>query len=263
MAMASMEALAIYRPSPDTVAVTEPCCVFSTNRSSVLASSRRISCLSASPKGSTASIFRSPFLGSINSHILKGTEGIKEERGRSIRFLVASSLVGQDPEWSQDDYLALGLAHCFQQVEGGKLKEVFLVEPVPASTLECLENGGATSFVHVTGSTLGVALKEDVSLLPPEFEKGQFCRDFDFRAKCASRTWKRPHAVNNLRSILPVGSVRSEYNFSLSDKRIINKERVVTDADNIKQDMSIDVYGRSNDADEQEQGVEIASLYNA
>ena len=43
------------------------------------------------------------------------------------------------------------------------------------------------------------------------------------------------------------------------NKRMLNVEHVVNDSDNIKQDMSIDVYGRGSEDDAD---AEIASLYN-
>jgi hypothetical protein len=54
-----------------------------------------------------------------------------------------------------------------------------------------------------------------------------------------------------LRDIIPLGKVRSNFNFTLEDKRILNFENVVDDSDNIKQDISIDVYGRKEKAEEE------------
>jgi phosphatidylinositol glycan class S len=177
-------------------------------------------------------------------------------------------LIGEDPEWGHEDHLVLGLAHCFEQEAegGGKIRDLFLIEPIGASALECMENGGATSYLHVTTATLGESLEQDVSALPREFSIGRFCEDFEFRAKCAARTWKRDHAVNNLMRLAPApGAVRSDFNFSLADKRIVNHVRNVTDADNIKQDLSIDVYGRKQEDAESadDPSAQVASLYNA
>lgn len=46
------------------------------------------------------------------------------------------------------------------------------------------------------------------------------------------------------RDIVPLGQVRSNFNFNLERKRVLNFVNVVSDEDNVKQDMSIDVYGR-------------------
>jgi phosphatidylinositol glycan class S len=45
---------------------------------------------------------------------------------------------------------------------------------------------------------------------------------------------------------VPLGKVRANFNFNLDNKRVLNFENVVTDDDNVKQDMSIDVYGRAD-----------------
>jgi phosphatidylinositol glycan class S len=49
---------------------------------------------------------------------------------------------------------------------------------------------------------------------------------------------------------VPPGTSRSDWNFSLEFKRVLNFENVVTDDDNVKQDMSIDVYGRKKEEEE-------------
>ena len=43
---------------------------------------------------------------------------------------------------------------------------------------------------------------------------------------------------------MPLGQAKSNFNFSVSEKRVLNAENIVRDDDNIKQDISIDVYGR-------------------
>ena len=46
--------------------------------------------------------------------------------------------------------------------------------------------------------------------------------------------------------LVPLGQTRTKFNFNLDEKRVLNFENVVSDDDNIKQDMSIDVYGRQD-----------------
>lgn len=59
-----------------------------------------------------------------------------------------------------------------------------------------------------------------------------------------------PHAsYYPCRDIVPLGKVRSNWNFSLEDKRVLNFVNVVSDEDNIRQDLSIDVYGRKKKED--------------
>lgn len=52
---------------------------------------------------------------------------------------------------------------------------------------------------------------------------------------------------------MPLGSSRSKFNYNLDEKRVLNMENVVNDQDNIKQDMSIDVYGRKDDSDNEQE----------
>lgn len=56
------------------------------------------------------------------------------------------------------------------------------------------------------------------------------------------------------RDLVPLGGQRGGFNFNLDDKRVVNMVSEVKDEDNIKQDMSIDVYGRK---DKEEQAVSV------
>ena len=49
------------------------------------------------------------------------------------------------------------------------------------------------------------------------------------------------------RDLVPLGQTRRKFNFNIEEKRVLNFENEVNDSDNIKQDMSIDVYGRQKD----------------
>jgi len=51
---------------------------------------------------------------------------------------------------------------------------------------------------------------------------------------------------------VPLNQVKSGYNYDTTDKRVLNMDNVVNDEDNIKQDISIDVYGRKEKADLQQ-----------
>ena len=47
-------------------------------------------------------------------------------------------------EWSTpgDAYVTIGLAHCFEKGDDGKLADRFVIEPITANSLECMANGG-------------------------------------------------------------------------------------------------------------------------
>ncbi|GLC34893.1 hypothetical protein PLESTB_001175300 [Pleodorina starrii] len=160
---------------------------------------------------------------------------------------------------SEEAYVCLGLAQCFRKAGGG-LEPVLVVEPLSASSLECLANGARTSYKMVTGVSFGDALHRNRDALPEEFRTAPFCENYEFRCEAAVRTWQRPHAQDNLMDIVPLGKIRGNFNFSLEDKRILNMDNVVNDNDNIKQDMSIDVYGRKKADDlKAKQATEVAA----
>lgn len=50
---------------------------------------------------------------------------------------------------------------------------------------------------------------------------------------------------------MPLGQLKKSFNFDLKDKRVLNMDNVVTDDDNIRQDISIDVYGRNSESTSQ------------
>lgn len=162
-----------------------------------------------------------------------------------------ASLHGDDWSTAPDSYLTLGLAHCFEKTEAGKLQDKFVIEPITANSLECMAAGGKTCFKHVTSLSFEEAMAKDRSALPDTFAEGLFCEDFDFRCGASARTWQRSHAQDNLLDIVPLGQNKSNFNYNLDEKRVLNFENVVDDSDNVKQDMSIDVYGRKTDEDEQ------------
>ena len=137
-----------------------------------------------------------------------------------------------------------GLANCFEKSEDGKLTPCLVVEPVSANTLESLAAGAKTSYTEVMATTAGAVAGRDRSTLPPAWSDARFCEDWDARLGAVARTWARPHAVDNLMDIVPLGQARAGWNTSTEDKRVLNFVNEVNDDDNIKQDISIDVYGR-------------------
>ncbi|KAL4458032.1 hypothetical protein ABPG75_012897 [Micractinium tetrahymenae] len=167
-------------------------------------------------------------------------------RGSGRRSLAVASTANYGAEWStpQDAYLTVGLAHCYVKGDDGKLVDQFVIEPINANSIECMANGAATSFMHVFSLRLGEALQRSKAAFPPEFAAGAFCEDFEARCDACARTWMRPHALDNLLDIVPLGQLKSSFNYSTQDKRVLNAENIVNDDDNIKQDISIDVYGR-------------------
>jgi len=172
---------------------------------------------------------------------------------------------GEDLTVPDDYFVCLGLAHCFEQSDKGKLKDVWVLEPISASTVEVLINGADTSYEAFMGSTVGEVLAQDTGALPEALLCGhevQWGEKLEFRTGCAARTWLRDHARDVVRKMVPVGEVRTGFNTSTKNKRILNFVNEVKDSDNVKQDMSIDVYGRDEEKEETDEEKAIADLYN-
>lgn len=171
--------------------------------------------------------------------------------GRAIVSAAAAEVdtltYGSDMSTPKSSYLVLGLAHCFDRTDDGKLQDVFVIEPMSANSLECMVAGANTCFKAVTSLKLEDALPRNKELLPEAFAGGRYCDDYDFRCEASARTWGRPHAQDNLMDIVPLGSTKTNFNYNIDEKRVLNMENVVNDSDNVKQDMSIDVYGRKEE----------------
>lgn len=192
-------------------------------------------------------------------------------RRTSSRTVPATSSVvrqcgnyGEDLAVPEDSFCVLGLAHCFETVDG-QLQDVWVLEPVAASTVEVIDNGAQTSYETFVGTTVGHILAQDLTAFPESLANGheaRFCDNLQFRTGCAARTWMRDHASTVVRNLAPLGEVRTDFNTSTEHKRILNFVHEVKDSDNIKQDMSIDVYGRDEDGEGDGADSQIAELYN-
>lgn len=141
---------------------------------------------------------------------------------------------------SPDDYILLGLATCFIKVDG-EVSEVQVIEPIPSAALEAIIKGIPTSYELATATQLGAVLPSQYSDQPPDQPpqlpdnfpaSTQFCDDFAFRVAAAARTYKsRPEAQRHI----PIGSTKSDFNFSTERKRVLNSDRIVKAEDNVKQ----------------------------
>ena len=134
----------------------------------------------------------------------------------------------------------------------GGLTPVTIVEPVSANSLECMAAGGATSFSQVTAVRAKTALDRTfASSLPPAWSAAPLCDEWEARIGACARTWARPHAVDALMDLVPLGAIKDGWNSTAADgahKRVLGAVVEVKDDDNVKQDMSIDVYGRGDKA---------------
>ncbi len=169
-----------------------------------------------------------------------------------------------------DDYVAVGLACCFaHHPDTGKLTESWIYEPLTAGSLETIEKGIETSYKRVMAlqagdffegdpaSPTGVKL-ENIAALSADLPEinAEPCSNIIERTAAASRTFRRRVEAK----MLEFNEMSDEYNFSVERKRVLNAVKVVKDDDNVKQDMSIDVYGREKDEDEAATAQEIERL---
>lgn len=146
--------------------------------------------------------------------------------------MVAAMSLKNAPDVSIDDYLVVGLATCFLKEEG-EVHEVNILEPIPSAALEAILKGIPTSYSMARGVTVGEVMGEEMLQLPVEFPpETQFCDDFAERALAASRTYKiRPEAQSHI----PLGTMRTDFNYSIERKRVLNQTRVVRKEDDVKQ----------------------------
>jgi phosphatidylinositol glycan class S len=69
------------------------------------------------------------------------------------------------------------------------------------------------------------------------------CEDMLIRSMAAARTFKRRVEAQ----IIPLGEVADDFNFNTEKKRVLNQVFEPSFDDNVKQDKSIDVYGRADE----------------
>lgn len=167
---------------------------------------------------------------------------------------------------SPEDYVPLGIAVCYQRNQNNKLDEVMVVEPLATGTLENVTGTGQpTSYKRIFATTIG-AVPDSPSGLPEEFTRGEkvsYGENFAERMCAAARTFKR---MPSSKDILQLGQVSTcedggELTFCTDGiQRILNEKWEPNFDDNVKQDGSIDVYGRGDAAAESS---DVQKLYNA
>ncbi len=136
------------------------------------------------------------------------------------------------PDLSVDDYVVVGLATCFLK-DDGEIHAVEIAEPIPSAALEAIAKGLPTSYKLAVATTLGQVVTEQGATLPGEFPATtQFCDEFIERAIAASRTYQKRAIA---KEIIPVGTCREDWNYSLERKRVLNSENLVKPEDNVKQ----------------------------
>ncbi|EKV02932.1 hypothetical protein Lepto7375DRAFT_5200 [Leptolyngbya sp. PCC 7375] len=135
---------------------------------------------------------------------------------------------------SDNDYVIVGLAHCFMK-QDGDVVPVKILEPVPSAYFEALVKGVPTSYKTLYSLQLGELVKDKqpiVTNLPVDPKNVQFCEDFVERTLAAARTYQ---TRDDIQAKVPYGQSFSDVNFSSEKKRILNSVNNVTAEDNVKQ----------------------------
>ncbi|CAM9829824.1 unnamed protein product [Pylaiella littoralis] len=165
-----------------------------------------------------------------------------------------------------DDYVSFGIACCFVMNDNLKLDEYYVYEPLTAATLETIASSQSlpTSYKRVTAFHC-----KDIFIGPPSRPTGiqveklkildqgldaHICENVLERTLAAARTYKRRVEAQ----MCGYGDILDGFNFSTERKRILNHKFEPSFDDNVKQDKSIDVYGR----EEEEVSKQVADLEN-
>lgn len=168
--------------------------------------------------------------------------------------------VGDDT--NAEDYITVGVAKVFKR-QAGKLKDMLIVEPIPASALDCVARLKVpTSYLRLWATKLG-ELPDAISEFPDTLIKGDsvaWGEDFTERAQASARTYRRDTVVA---ALLPTGCIFSDLNHSTKEKRLVEDDWEPDFNDNVKQDKSIDVYDRADDNPDNAGSADVKKLYNA
>lgn len=136
-----------------------------------------------------------------------------------------------------DDYIAVGVAKVFKRQEG-KLQDMLIVEPIPASALDCVARLKVpTSYMRLWATQLG-DLPDAISEFPETLLEGDsvaWGEDFTERAQASARTYRRDETVA---ALLPKGCIFSDLNHSTKEKRLVEDDWEPDFNDNVKQDKS-------------------------
>lgn len=131
------------------------------------------------------------------------------------------------------DYGVVGLATCFLRQEG-ELEAVDIIEPVPSAALEAILKGIPTSYKMVRSATVADLWSEGRPVRPADFpETASFCEDFGERLVAAVRTYR--DRAGTVKESVPLGTTRTDFNYSTERKRLLNSDRLVKAEDNVKQ----------------------------
>jgi hypothetical protein len=137
------------------------------------------------------------------------------------------------------EYVVIGVATCFQKDDEGRLQEVLVAEPIPATDLDCLAQGiRTTSYQMLYAATYAEVVQQEQPALPSDiFLTAVPGSDFVFRTQAATRTYRAKPEFRHipLHEICTPEKGVFRLKYSPEPRRIINALEKVSDTDNIKQ----------------------------
>lgn len=137
------------------------------------------------------------------------------------------------------EYVVIGIATCFQKDDEGRLQEVLVAEPIPATDLDCLAQGiRTTSYQMIYAATYAEVVQQDHPALPADiFLNSIPGSDFVARTQAATRTYRAKPEFRHLplHEVCTTEKGVFRLKYSAEPRRIINTLEKVSDTDNIKQ----------------------------
>ncbi|MCM1982347.1 hypothetical protein [Lyngbya confervoides] len=134
---------------------------------------------------------------------------------------------------SSDNFVVLGLAHCFTRSQDNQLTPIQVVEPIPSSTLESLFLDIPSSYSLIRAFTVQQICDDQGHCVVPEGfpDEVQLAPNFHERLLAAARTYDHnPQAKDRL----PLNQSKV-IECSNPPQRILNATHQVKDSDNVKQ----------------------------
>lgn len=144
--------------------------------------------------------------------------------------MTSNAILDTAPELSTSAYVVMGVATCFRRTEDD-LESIKVLEPIPSAYLESLCQGIPTSYEVIMATTLE-EVQSDTFMAQSNLVDVHLCENYRDRLIAAARTYHdRPAA----QSLIPLNTQRTDLNYSIEKKRILNVKNIVKAEDNVRQ----------------------------
>ncbi|GAB4212973.1 MAG: hypothetical protein OHK0012_08270 [Synechococcales cyanobacterium] len=138
------------------------------------------------------------------------------------------------------EYVVLGLATCYQRDAEGRLVEVQVIEPIPASELDSLATQGrTTSYSLLYATTYAAVVDGEKITLPSEPfpDSAQVGNYFLQRIQAAIRSYRTKTSYKHVPLYQTCTPTAGPFvlNYHPEPKRILGDKTSVKESDNVKQ----------------------------